>query len=42
VYDDQMRRFLKGAEITVMVFFAGSLEECRIRQRQPGTVKDAV
>ena len=32
VYDDQMRRFLKGAEITVMVFFAGSLEERRIKQ----------
>jgi Fe-S-cluster containining protein len=31
VYDDRMRRFKRGEEITVMVFYNGKLEQHRIR-----------
>jgi hypothetical protein len=30
VYDDRLRGFLKGDEITVKVYYDGALEECRI------------
>jgi len=30
VYDDQMRQFLKGETITIMVYYAGQLEEHQI------------
>ena len=30
VYDDRMRGFIRGEEITVMVYYDGAFEECRI------------
>jgi Fe-S-cluster containining protein len=33
VYDDQLKRFNKGEEITVMVYYDGLLEQHRIRNR---------
>jgi Fe-S-cluster containining protein len=33
VYDDQLKRFNKGEEITVMVYYDGFLEQHRIRNR---------
>ena len=32
VYDDQLRRFNRGDEITVMVYYDGLLEKHRIRK----------
>jgi hypothetical protein len=33
VYDDRMRRFNRGEEITVMVYFEGLLERHRIKKQ---------
>jgi hypothetical protein len=32
VYDDRLRGFNRGDEITVMVYYDGNLEQCRIRK----------
>jgi len=33
IYDDQLRRYNRGEEITVMVYYEGALEKQRIRNR---------
>jgi hypothetical protein len=33
IYDDQMRRVAKGAEVTVMVYYKGGFEEHRVTNR---------
>ncbi len=35
IYDDRMRAFGKGEELTVMVYYDGGLEEHRIRLKNP-------
>jgi hypothetical protein len=37
VYDDRIRRFNRGDEITVMVFYEGSLEENKVRKKIKST-----